>query len=90
MGCLYFKASVVCRAHNVNRDLQEQSDRQNYITKIPMTKLKDTNKRFSGQRGLEHRGGGTEKTENEREIAISTHPLRVSVRHQPALFQKGL
>ena len=40
---------------HVNRDLQEQLDRQNYITKTPMTKLKDTNKKFSGQRGLEHR-----------------------------------
>ena len=53
---MYFKASVLSRAHNVNRDSQEQLDRQNYITKIPMTKLKDTNKKFSGQRGLEHRG----------------------------------
>ena len=38
---MYFKASVLSRAHNVNRDSQEQLDRQNYITKIPMTKLKD-------------------------------------------------
>ena len=72
-------------AHNFGRDLQEQLDRQNYITKIPMTKLKDTNKKYSGLRGWECRyrtkgelkGGGTEKTEKrkgQKEIAVSTAP----------------
>ena len=28
-ACLYFKASVIHRVHNVSRDLQEQLDRQN-------------------------------------------------------------
>ena len=62
-----------------------RTDKTTPHTKIPMTKLKDTNLSFQDKEDWsiemrtkgEVKGGGSERTENEtdREIAISTHPL---------------
>ena len=71
---------------------------KNYITKIPIAKLKDTNKKFSGLRGWEGRGKdqgrgkGTEKTEKEKEterLPFQPAPCGCLFRYQSARFQKG-
>lgn len=77
-------------------------DRQNCITKIPMTKLENINKGFQDKvdesvgvrtKG-EIKGGKTEKTENEKEtererLPFPPTPCRCLFRYQTAGFQKG-
>ena len=64
----------------------EQLDRQNCIIKVAITKLKDTKifqDKGAGSVGVrteeEVKGGGTEKTEKQRECCFYPPPLQVSV-----------
>ena len=60
--------------HNVSKDLQELLDRQNYFTKIPMIILSNRSFQDKGDGSVgirikgEVKGGGTEKTEKEKEM----------------------
>ena len=87
-------------AHSVGRDLQEQLDRQNYITNRYKSQKKDTNKKFfdkrDGRAGVRIKGevkrGGTEKMKRDRKrerLQFQCVPCRRLFRHQPTCFQKG-
>ena len=74
----------------------EQLDRQNCIIKVAITKLKDTKifqDKGAGSVGVrteeEVKGGGTEKTEKQRECCFYLPPCRCLFRHQAAHFRKG-
>ena len=89
------------RAHNVGRDLQEQLDRQNYITNKDTSHKTDTNKKFldkgDGRAEVRIKGevkrGGTEKMkkrQKERErLQFQLIPCRCLFRHQPHASRKG-
>ena len=88
-------------AHSVGRDLQEQLDRQNYITNRYKSQKKDTNKKFfdkrDGRAGVRIKGevkrGGTEKMKRdrkrERDCSFNAFPVDVYSGTNPRASRKG-
>ena len=88
-------------AHSVGRDLQEQLDRQNYITNRYKSQKKDTNKKFFDKRdaraGVRIKGevkrGGTEKMKRdrkrERDCSFNAFPVDVYSGTNPRASRKG-
>lgn len=73
---MHFKAEVLCRAHSVGRDLQEQLATQKYSTKLPTTKLKRHKQEIFKITGQECRNEdqGEVKGGRKKEVAVAARP----------------